>query len=158
MNHKIMGLTVMQPWAAAIVHGPKRIENRDWRPPAGMIGNYIAIHAGKSYDKRWETELFIWDQMDCNLSFELARVHSAIVGVARLKEVVESSGDGWFFGPFGWVLEDVRAIEPIPYSGKQGLWSIPPDTLAIIRERYKKSGQLSEIRNLSLQNQKIPLT
>jgi hypothetical protein len=133
----IMGLTLMQPWAAAIVHGPKRIENRDWQPPAGMIGHYLAIHAGKKYDKRWETELFIWDQMNCDFPFSAGHVHSAIVGVARLKEVVEQSSDPWFFGQFGWVLDEVVAIDPIPCSGKQGLWTLPADVLACLRVRWR---------------------
>lgn len=52
-------LTVWQPWASLIVGAPasydefdtppqKPVENRDWRPPQSMIGERIAIHAGKT--------------------------------------------------------------------------------------------------------------
>ncbi|RUQ07035.1 hypothetical protein D8M34_06075 [Microbacterium sp. HSID17254] len=43
-------LTVRQPWAWAIVHGGKDVENR----PRNITGGYrgpVAIHAGLTYDK-----------------------------------------------------------------------------------------------------------
>lgn len=43
-------LTVKQPWAAAIVQGPKRIENRTWRPPVSLVGSRILIHAALTFD------------------------------------------------------------------------------------------------------------
>ena len=43
-------LTVRQPWAWAIIHGQKSVENR----PRNIAGGYrgpVAIHAGLAYDK-----------------------------------------------------------------------------------------------------------
>lgn len=43
-------LTVRQPWAWAIIHGGKDVENR----PRNIAGGYrgpVAIHAGRTYDK-----------------------------------------------------------------------------------------------------------
>lgn len=37
-------LTLWRPWAWAIIHGPKRVENRTWKPPASFIGKRIGIH------------------------------------------------------------------------------------------------------------------
>jgi hypothetical protein len=45
-------ITLWPEWAHAIVHLGKRVENRDWRPPASLIGQRIAIHAGKSIGGR----------------------------------------------------------------------------------------------------------
>lgn len=39
-------LTVWQPWASLIAIGAKPYEFRGWRPPASIIGQRIAIHAG----------------------------------------------------------------------------------------------------------------
>lgn len=39
-------LTIRQPWAWAIVHGPKRLENRDW--PGCSYRGPILIHASKN--------------------------------------------------------------------------------------------------------------
>ena len=45
-------LTVIQPWAWAIAHAGKRVENRTWGPPRDVIGQRIAIHAGRRLDDR----------------------------------------------------------------------------------------------------------
>lgn len=47
----MMGLTGWQPYFWAIAEGLKRVENRPWPPPHGMIGQRIAIHAGKTWDE-----------------------------------------------------------------------------------------------------------
>jgi len=44
------GLTVRDPWSQAIVYGPKRIENRGKRPPEKILGERIAVQAGKGVD------------------------------------------------------------------------------------------------------------
>lgn len=46
----IQALTLHRPWDLAIVHGPKRIENRSWKPPLHLIGDRLVIHAGKKFD------------------------------------------------------------------------------------------------------------
>ena len=40
-------LTLHQPWASLIAEGPKTVETRSWSAPAWVIGQRIAIHAGK---------------------------------------------------------------------------------------------------------------
>lgn len=40
-------LTIWQPWASLIVIGAKPYEFRGWKPPARLVGQRIAIHAGK---------------------------------------------------------------------------------------------------------------
>lgn len=42
-------LTIRQPWASLIALGVKTIETRSWRAPQALIGQTIAIHAGKSW-------------------------------------------------------------------------------------------------------------
>lgn len=44
-------LTICQPYADQIVKGEKVIENRSWPAPRRLVGQRIAIHAGKS--KSW---------------------------------------------------------------------------------------------------------
>ena len=43
-------LTLHQPWATLIALGIKTIETRSWPPPAGMLGQTIAIHAGRTLE------------------------------------------------------------------------------------------------------------
>jgi hypothetical protein len=61
-------------------------------------------------------------------------VLSAIVGVARLTDVVVKSRSTWFGGvPYGWVFEKPRKLRrPIPCKGALGLWTVPPAVAAQI--------------------------
>lgn len=43
----MLAISVRQPWAALIIHGIKTNECRSWAAHQGMIGQRIAIHAGK---------------------------------------------------------------------------------------------------------------
>ena len=120
-------LTLWRPWAQAIIYGPKRIENRSWRPVKWMIGERIAIHAGKKYDEDGE----MW-----MLEYDLYRPENpdmcacGILGTAVITDCVSRSDDSWFCGPFGWVLDDIIALpSPIPCRGAQGLWDVPDDVL-----------------------------
>lgn len=40
-------MTVIEPWATMIAVGIKRVETRSWPCPPAMIGDRLAIHAGK---------------------------------------------------------------------------------------------------------------
>src|SRR5690242_8730284 len=112
------GLTIRQPWAHFIASGHKRIENRDWRPPADLIGQHLAIHASKKFEKsaaEWiKTELGLTVPKHDDLP------QGAIVAVAIVDRVCDSSDesegwdDPWFIGAYGWILRDVVAIEPVP--------------------------------------------
>ncbi|MBR8638680.1 ASCH domain-containing protein [Streptomyces tuirus] len=44
-------LTIRQPWAGAIAHQTKRVENRSWKLPAKHEGARILIHAGAEPDR-----------------------------------------------------------------------------------------------------------
>ena len=48
-------LTIYQPWASLIRDGHKAIETRSWLPPKALLGNRIAVHAGK-----WPMEINEW--------------------------------------------------------------------------------------------------
>ncbi|MGX1840519.1 hypothetical protein [Streptomyces diastaticus] len=114
-------LTVRQPWAGAIAHQNKRVENRSWKLPAKHHGTRLLIHAAAQPDR----DAFVYGP---NLD-----VYSAIVAVATVKESHWTS-DGTCCGPWGfenthhWVLSDVTALsEPIQgVKGRLGIWT--PDT------------------------------
>lgn len=54
IRRRIAGLTIRQPWASLIAHGPKRTENRTWLPDLEP-GEFLAIHAGKFVARHGET-------------------------------------------------------------------------------------------------------
>lgn len=69
-------------------------------------------------------------------------LHSAIIGTVKLVRVLSKArpqlgerdplaDSEWFFGEFGWVVEEPFALpEPVPCRGSQGLWTMPPDVEA----------------------------
>jgi len=127
-------LTVRQPWAWAIIHGGKDIENRTWtnRHATGRI----AIHAGMGLDS--------FDDVPRGArrpkSGEL--VHGAIIGVVDVVEVVEKHRSKWFGGPYGWVLANPRALpEPIPCKGCLGLWTVPRRIERRIEDQLARRGR-----------------
>ncbi len=135
-------LTLWQPWAHAIVHLGKRIENRSWPPPKYLEGEVFAIHAGKGFDEDSTEELkrlrMLAPHVDKNY-FD----RGAVVGVARLRrhttdiEQVERPQRFWFAGPVGWILTDVRPVRPVACRGAQGLWNLPPE---VEREVVRETG------------------
>jgi hypothetical protein len=44
-------ISIMQPWAWAILHAGKDVENRTWAPPRRFTGVFSLIHAGKKIDR-----------------------------------------------------------------------------------------------------------
>jgi hypothetical protein len=126
-------LTVKQPWAAAIAHGPKRIENRSKPIPIKHLGTTILIHAGAEED-------------DNALPWAMVRQwpqhFRAIVAVATLARFHQAAKPcccaPWGFpDAFHWELEDVRPLRhPIrPVRGQLGLWTVPDDVLAAVQRQ-----------------------
>jgi hypothetical protein len=133
-------LTVRQPWAHAIIHGGKTVENRA-RNIAGDYRGEIAIHAGLARDDRgWvESEAYMLTRT-MNRGYPDAL--GAIIGVVRLWAVHPDTGGaccsnaGRRWGQRGaWhlCLTNPRALaEPIPYKGALGLRHLDDDTTARI--------------------------
>lgn len=124
-------LTLIQPWAYAVTHAGKRVENRTWPPSPKMLrpGDLLAIHAGFKVDRAACAEL---RRAGVQLPSRLST--GAVVAVARYGGVLtypqdlaalDPSQRRWFVGPLGWRLEDVVALrEPVPCKGRLGLWKM----------------------------------
>jgi hypothetical protein len=163
----VKALTVQQPWAWAIVHGGKDVENRtqmwSYRGP-------LAIHAGARWSQRGadfdtlQRAYAVWlgfDQWSGLFGGHTAmpidpknddrdRVlidFGAIIGVVDL---VDAHPDADCCHPWGeqsyvehggtkrvdivhLVLDNPRAVDPIPCPGRLGLWNLPPDIEEALR-------------------------
>lgn len=147
-------LTVRQPWAWAIIHGQKNVENR----PRNIAGGYrgpVAIHAGLTLDES---------------AFGSATLHNAwlsaggdaapggwgvskrgrIIGVVDLVHVhqaahclnpVDVADDSTWKWCSPWAQNDVQHLvfenpralaDPIPYRGALGLRRLDDDLIARI--------------------------
>ena len=131
MTHeKLMpAITLKRPWPYAILHLYKRVENRSWKPPPWLIGRRLAIHAGKTWDAGGAEYI---RELGHDLPPDNPADHPAgvVVATARLTEArytePAEDPDPWAFGPWLWVLSDVRAvIPPIEARGQLGVWRVP---------------------------------
>lgn len=123
-------LTVKQPWAWAIIHGGKDIENRDW---STNVRGRVAIHASRYVDQMeyWKVDALeipdlIWPP------FSDLR-GGVIIGTVEIVDCVTGSDSEWFVGEHGFVLRNPIALpEPIPRRGQLGFWQVPAEIEAQI--------------------------
>ncbi|MET8746348.1 ASCH domain-containing protein [Streptomyces sp. NPDC004728] len=118
-------LTIRQPWADAIAHGPKRVENRSWPVPDKHIGTRILIHAGSTPDRSAELP----DGIDLSSLYGgvPGDQRGAIIAIATLTSCHfdEECCKPWgMTGYFHWELDNVTTFAvPIPSKGALGFWS-----------------------------------
>lgn len=94
------------------------IENRTWKLPTRMYGQRICVHAGK---RRMLDYRGAEDRL------------GAILGEVTIVNCVQSYPSKWFFGPYGFVLEDpVEYATPISCKGALGFFAVPADIRARI--------------------------
>jgi hypothetical protein len=155
-------LTLWPEWAWAIAHLGKDVENRIWAPPSWLIGQTLAIHAGKNVGGKpgcksyhlgttLVRETAISAGLDPSplaewvnkLHRELCNATSAVVAVARVEaECERCEPSRWSVeGQRHWRLHDVVALrEPVRCRGAQGLWVLPADIETNVREQLARRG------------------
>jgi activating signal cointegrator 1 len=121
-------LTILQPWAEMIARGVKRVENRTWRT---KYRGPLAIHAGKSLAWMENEDPATWPGrygVEMPPADELT--FGAIIAIAELVDCVrvedlpaDLRGHLFAAGPWCWVLDGARRIEPVPCKGSQLVWT-----------------------------------
>lgn len=114
-------LTIRQPWAHAIVHLGKDVENRSWR---AHYKGPLLIHAS-AYRERDPRALLAQHMSAPPSEKSLGLLPTgSIIGVADLYDYVEDSNSRWAErGNWHWLLRDVRPIRPVECTGRLGLWT-----------------------------------
>lgn len=130
-----LALSVRQPWAWAIIHGGKDIENRSWQAVNHGLRQRgrIAIHASKGmgrdeYEDARDT--IERNGAKCPEAHKLLR--GGIIGSVEVVDVVSDSASPWFFGPRGLVLRNPRPCDFIPSIGYLGYFVWSPADASII--------------------------
>ena len=122
-------LSIRQPWAWAIVHGGKDIENRSWtrRVPGYSFRGEFCIHAAKGMTRdeyEYASDSIIKNGGAPPAAKDLLR--GGIIGVGRVVDLAKESNSPWFQGPWpglvGLVLADVKPIKFIPSVGALGFF------------------------------------
>lgn len=111
-------LSIQQPWAYAIVHLGKDIENRVWWT---KLREKFFIHASKTIDQ--EGYVFLTER---NLYVpppnEIER--GGIIGTAELTGCVKKSSSPWFFGPYGFELSNQKPLKFQYARGQLGFFTL----------------------------------
>lgn len=150
-------LSLTQPWAQLVAIGAKMIETRSWSTGYRWL---VAIHASKGFPRTAKElavgepfirqlrenragHFFAWDVVE-----SLPR--GAIVAVVNLwdcrnigpdRRSVPTDERELAFGDFSpgrwmWFLGHIRRLsEPIPCKGALGLWTVPAEIEARIRQQ-----------------------
>lgn len=134
---QLRALSVRQPWAHAIVHHGKDIENRTRR--FGHRG-WTFIHASAGVtDDDWArahgfteaNRLPFPDPGECQFG--------SIIGIAYITGSVcaadPRSSSPWWMGPYGLVIDRAHPLPPVPCKGTVAplFWRPPADVLERLR-------------------------
>lgn len=117
-------LSVKQPWAWAILHGGKDIENRSKRT---HVRGTITLHASASAP---DGEALRWLRDTHGLVPPSELPRGAVVGIVDIVDCVDDSASAWASrGELHYCLSSPRALkEPIPAKGALGFWYWKPVT------------------------------
>ena len=130
-------LTLHQPWASLIADGRKAVETRSWAPPVALLGERIAIHAGKVVDKYYADDWYAGFPLPIGcvvctaVLADMGQIRQELLGksvmvqwwrAGLLEHPVDPYGD-FALSRWLWRLDDVEAVSPpIPARGHQGIW------------------------------------
>lgn len=122
-----IALSVRQPWAWAIIHAGKDIENRGPSFSFDMPSRRFAVHASQGMTRQeYEDARDYMAEIGVACPRPDALVRGAIIGAVTVTSVVGGSDSPWFFGPRGLVLTEPVAVDPVPASGALGFFRWSP--------------------------------
>lgn len=129
-------LSIRQPWASAIVHLGKNVENRTW---STTYRGPILIHAAKTISR---DDMLAFDEVAAVAGVKFDGTGTlplgCIIGQADIVDCISKDrvfrrdaayGSPWFFGPYGFVLENVKPLQPRVCKGKLGFFDVAYDAL-----------------------------
>src|SRR5262249_55894744 len=107
-------LSIRQPWAYAILHFGKNVENRSWHT---HFHGPILIQAPLKVEKDEARKLKLNPDDLCT---------GAIVGSVEIVDSVRNSKSQWAIrGQWHWLLKNPRVLtKPIPLKGKLGMFCV----------------------------------
>ncbi len=126
-----LALSVRQPWAWAIIHAGKNIENRSWQAVNHGLRHRgrIAVHAAKGMTRdEYESAAAFMAQLGVTAPTPDRLDRGGIIGSVDVLDVVTASASPWFVGPRGLVLREPRACAFVPSRGELGYFRWKPGT------------------------------
>lgn len=140
-------LTVRQPYADAIAHGAKPVENRTKHLPPKYAGATVLLHAAKDIHATRITAADLAEFTGATVT-DWTDTRSAIIAAIRFRGSHKAPADGaWCCRPWGqvttriqpevwhWEIDQViRLARPVPATGALGFWTVPDDVIDQIEQ------------------------
>lgn len=137
-------LTVRQPYADAIAHGVKPVENRTKPLPRKYECVPVLLHAAKDPHVTKITAVDLAQVTGARIT-HWTDTRSAILAAITFTGCHRAADDRWCCRPWGqvttrvqpevwhWEIGQVtRLDEPVPASGALGFWNVPDDVLDVV--------------------------
>ncbi len=126
-------LSIRAPWARAIIHLGKDVENRSWSTK--FRGRFL-IHASatkdhEAYNRACSTAIRAGLGED-SLPAERALRYGGIIGSVVLTDCGLFTSSPWWIGPVGFKLCDPKPLAFIPYKARLGFFEMPYEIEASI--------------------------
>ncbi len=125
-----LALSVRQPWAWAILHAGKDIENRSLGAirSGRMEPGRIALHAAAGMtEEEYRWAVLKMQKTATQVPPPAALPRGAIIGSVEVVEIVTQSDSPWFGHSAGLRLADPEPCPPIPAKGALGYFRWTPD-------------------------------
>lgn len=130
MSELQRAISIRQPWAWAILHAGKDVENRGehaLRQFRSAIGQRVYVHASKTMTRAEHVAAAAFMAkigVECPAPDDLA--FGGIIGSALVVDIVARRRSPWFHGPFALALADPRPQPFQPLRGQLGLFRVEP--------------------------------
>lgn len=127
-----MALSLRQPWAYAVLHLGKDVENRRWR---SRYRGRVILHASQTFDP-------VGLEYLRHAGFEVpaALPRGAYVGEVTVVSCVGAADceSPWGFGPWCYSLERPAAYRtPVPGKGRLGFYHVPEEVRRSLKEALR---------------------
>lgn len=140
----VPALTLLNPWAAAVLMMDKRIENRRWMP--GKARRRFMVHAGQGRDPLGLAKL---EPYKATLDMVQPGTIIAVVDIKHVcaRQVMgQGCGCGWWAadGQYHWALGQIWALaNPVPARGRQKFWQPGPDLAEQVQAQIAAAAPLT---------------
>ena len=129
MSDLLRAISIRQPWAWAVVHAGKNVENRSATAPRqfkSAVGQRVLIHAS--------SHRLSWADMAAAVACLKERgvacpspsnlMYGGVIGSVLVTGIVTRRRSPWFRGPYVLVFADPRPEPFMPARGQVGLFRV----------------------------------
>jgi hypothetical protein len=113
-------VSIRQPWAHAIFHFDKKVENRSWLLPTGKRDAVSLVHAGKQKDTEGYAILR-------DMGFDVPHVLpcGGIVGIVEFDGCTYKSRSPWaVHGLCHWIIKRAAPLPFLPWKGQLSFFEV----------------------------------